>query len=464
MSDIENRKPDPILDPIASFASTLRFEDLPKGVVHDCRRRLIDSIGCGLGAFHENTSEVARDLATRVQCSGAGSAQILGCANRSLPELAAFANGMMVRCLDGNDTFVRGGGHPSDVIPAVLAVVDSVNGNGKSAIAAIAAAYEVYHHFHEATFMREKGWDYTVLTALGSAMGAANALKLDKEQTANAGGMVMTANHALLVARRGAVSEWRGCAAPYAARNGVFATLLAARGISGPSTPAVGVGGLFEHFGPFELSPFPPKQGEYALSRSQFKSFLCEYHAQGVATASLELFPQIQFEEIEKINVYIYAVKGLDLCDMSADRVHPKTRESADHSIHFIISALLIDGVFSDSMFAPDRLGDPRIHALSERIRIYEDKAYSARFPQAAPCRIEIETKGGQVLCAEVEYPKGHPLNAMSDKEVEQKYLDLATRALPRQQAEGALDLLWRFDEAETLAELMNAMDVKSSH
>src|SRR5262245_29878885 len=101
---------------IADFASALTYADLPAQVVHECKRRIVDTIGCALGAFDEEPSRIARALATRVVA--ARGARVLGINHRSLPELATFANGVMARYFDGNDVFPGGGGHPSDVIPA----------------------------------------------------------------------------------------------------------------------------------------------------------------------------------------------------------------------------------------------------------------------------------------------------------------------------------------------------------
>src|SRR5690606_5444654 len=104
---------------IADFAAGLRFEHLDASVAHDCKRRLIDALGCGVAAFDAPPSRIARGLAARVALPGGAS--VLGTTHRTLPELAAFANGVMIRYLDGNDTFPGGGGHPSDVMAAVLA-------------------------------------------------------------------------------------------------------------------------------------------------------------------------------------------------------------------------------------------------------------------------------------------------------------------------------------------------------
>lgn len=127
----------------------MRFSGPPSAVVHECKRRLIDTLGCALGAYDAAPSRIARSVALRGK-SRAG-AHLLGTGRRVLPELAAFANGVMARYLDGNDTYPGGGGHPSDMIAGVLAVADASGADGKTAIAGITAAYQVYYSLFQPT-------------------------------------------------------------------------------------------------------------------------------------------------------------------------------------------------------------------------------------------------------------------------------------------------------------------------
>ena len=164
---------------IADYASTLAYGDLPAQVVHECKRRIIDTVGCALGAFDEEPSRIARALAARSEVPGG--ARVLGTGQRSLPELATFANGVMARYFDGNDVFPGGGGHPSDVIPAVLAAVDVTSSDGPKAITGIVLAYEIYGGLFRAACMRDRGLDSVFYTAVASAVGAARVLGLDRE-------------------------------------------------------------------------------------------------------------------------------------------------------------------------------------------------------------------------------------------------------------------------------------------
>ena len=99
---------------------------------------------------------------------------------------------------------------------------------------------------------------------------------------------------------------WKGVAAPNATRNGVFAALLAAEGMTGPDNAIEGSHGLRELVGKFELGELASAQGEFAITRSNLKFFLSEYHSQAPITAALELSREVNADAIESITIYTY--------------------------------------------------------------------------------------------------------------------------------------------------------------
>ena len=87
--------------------------------------------------------------------------------------MAAFANSVMIRYLDANDTYIaRGSGHPSDVFGALLAAADAKGASGKELITATVAAYEVFGALANAVGLRDRGWDQGVFLAPAAAAGA----------------------------------------------------------------------------------------------------------------------------------------------------------------------------------------------------------------------------------------------------------------------------------------------------
>src|SRR5262245_51923793 len=135
---------------MADYAYSLKYADIPEAVVNHCKRVVVDTFGVALAAFDAEPSRIAREIAQRT--SVPSGAQIIDASHRTLPELAAFANGVMVRYLDGNDAYPgHSGGHVSDTIPAILAIADITRAHGKAIITSIVLCYEVCYNLSMAT-------------------------------------------------------------------------------------------------------------------------------------------------------------------------------------------------------------------------------------------------------------------------------------------------------------------------
>ena len=167
------------------------------------------------------------------------------------------------------------------------------------------------------------------------------------------------------ISRRGHLTMWKGCAAANAARNGVFAAIMAAEGMAGPPTPFED--GLTAVIGAEEVCPFPVDPKSFGLLRADYKFFLSEFHAQGPAFLALELRPQIELDDIEKIEVFTYHFAWFEI-GSGAEKWRPTTRETADHSMPYVVAAVLIDGAYTDAIFEPERFGDPRTLELMKKI------------------------------------------------------------------------------------------------
>lgn len=433
---------------IADYASRLRFGDLPGEVVHQCRRTIVDTVGCALGATGAEPTRIALDMAMRA--STPSGARILGTGHRTLPELAAFANGVMARYLDANDAFPGGGGHPSDAIPAILAVADTTSADGRTIVTAIALAYEIYYALWAATSLRDKGMDNVFYTTVAGAVGAAKVLGLDRDRIAETVSLAAVPNVALDATRHGNISMWKGCAGGNGARNGVFAALLAAAGMTGPENPMSGNHGLEALAGGFTLQPFAGNGRPFRILETTLKCFPSEGHSLSPITAALELSRQIDSDEIAAVTIYTYRF-ARDVIGREPEKWRPTTRESADHSMPYVVAAALVDGSFSEEVFSPARLRDPRIRELMGKIVIREDPDLTRQFPARLPCRIEIVSENGERRIAVNDYPRGHHRNPMSDGEVENKFRINAQRALPEGRVRAALATLWKIDSARNL-------------
>ena len=120
-----------IAEQMSSWTVALHYSHLPAEVTHLAKRMIIDTIGCAIGAYTSEPSKIARDLASTV--TSAQPCTVIGSGQASSPDLATFANGVMIRYLDYNDGYTsQESGHPSDSIAAVLAATEMA-GLGRAA-------------------------------------------------------------------------------------------------------------------------------------------------------------------------------------------------------------------------------------------------------------------------------------------------------------------------------------------
>ena len=167
------------------------------------------------------------------------------------------------------------------------------------------------------------------------------------------------------------------------------------------------------------------------MLKADYKFFLSEFHAQGPAFLALELLPQIKLDDIEKIEVFTYHFAWFEI-GSGAEKWKPTTRETADHSMPYVVAAVLIDGAYTDAIFAPERFQDRRTLDLMKKITITEDAEFNKRYPRSLPCRMTITLKSGEQKTAELSNPIGHHDRPMSDAQVVEKFRGLAGRKLRR--------------------------------
>lgn len=445
---------DDTLKKLTDFTCGIRYDHLTPTAVHDCKRRLIDSLGCALGGFSAEPSRIARRAAGKARSER--SARVLGTLTSTTPELAAFANGVMIRYLDLNDATGSGGGHPSDAFAALLATADHHRTDGKTFLLAGVIVYELYLGFFAGNRIRNRGWDHVVYTALAAAAGMAKMLNLDHATTAHALSLTLTPNMAMEVVRRGQLSMWKGCAGGNACRNAVFAVDLAARGMTGPDMPFSGDHGLWEVAGKFEWPALPEPQGHYRVADSQIKIYPCEYHGQSPIEAMLAVRDEIDPRDVEKIVVSTYWFAWSEI-GSEPEKWHPTTRETADHSIPFLVSAALLWGWVDAGTYAPEKMNDPVLRALIAKVEVVYDKSLDAMQPQSNPCRIEIVLKDGSRKRTSVDHPRGHVKNPASDEDIERKVMGLNEDLMGKTQLRKLLELCWRIDELEDVAEVTSA-------
>ena len=235
-----------LVEQITNYATHLRYEDLPPEVIKAAKRVIIDSIGCALGGYDSAPEKIARDLADMTTSKQPSTLMVSGL--KTSPDLATFANGVMIRFLDYNDGYTSDGesGHPSDSIAAVLTAAEINKRCGKDVITATVLAYEMFCRLCDTVDLKPIGYDHVTFGGMASTAAAAWLFGFKGKQFEHCMQLGIAPNNALYQTRIGNVSMWKGCAYANASRNAVFAAMLAARGMTGPSPIFEGVGGYFK--------------------------------------------------------------------------------------------------------------------------------------------------------------------------------------------------------------------------
>jgi 2-methylcitrate dehydratase len=456
---------------LAAYACSLRFEDLSKETVHEVKRRVIDSIGCALGAWNEEPCVIARKVAS--EFSAKNGSTIIGTTHKAPPDWAAFATGCCIRYFDYNDTYLsKEPAHPSDNISAALAMAESLGANGRELITAIALAYEVQCRLCDAASIRARGWDHVTYGAFSTALACARLMKLDPEKTRHAVNIAGVACAAMRQARVGELSHWKGVAFANAARHGVYSALLARAGMTGPAPIFEGQMGFEKELGvslgnvgeKFVKQPNAkaPEEGTAAMIlKTSIKYWPAEYHSQSAIEAAMFLRKEIgDPSKIQSVRIESHDA-SVDIIGSEPEKWKPETRETADHSLPYITSIALIDGEVTDRQFQPERFMDPKIWKFLENVTVQRNAELSSLYAKAVANIVHVTLEDGRTLTKRVDYPLGNALNPVSDRQLEGKFNALVAPILGDARARKIVALVWKLDEAKNVDGLMQAVLMK---
>lgn len=440
---------------LVEFALDTRYEDLAGETVLQAKRRLLDTLGCAAAGFDLGPAVIARRQAARYGFDAP--ATIWGTRSRVAPEMAAFANGVALRLLDLNDMYrVKSGGHPSDIQAALVATAESAGADGRALIAALAVGYEIYCGCCNAFDLNSAGWDQPIYGVVAATLACGKLMGLSPDELGHAVALGLVPHLATYATRHGELSSWKGCAAANASRHAVFATMLAGAGITGPAAPFDGKAGLYEMVGRFDWAGSlnrPP----HLLVETHLKAFPLCYHGQSAVEAAFELRTKAPLGQIEEIRIETYAIARSIMADHPS-RWAPDTRESADHSLPYVVAVALADGAVDQSSFAERRHADPVLERLMSRTSVHETDEMNALHPQASPCRILARLADGRELASFVRYPKGHTQCPLDSNEVMAKFRDLMGERGSDGRAERIAALVGKLEDLADLRQLMDAL------
>ncbi|UCD63916.1 MAG: MmgE/PrpD family protein [Candidatus Zixiibacteriota bacterium] len=410
---------------IAEFAIHLNYEDLPDNVINEVKRYLYDSVGCAYGGYHTKDVNILRDIYKEM--GGKKEATLIGFGDRIPAVNATLVNSLMVRALDFNDIYWKEDpSHPSDLIPAALAVGELVDASMKEVIVAIVLAYEFEQRLCEFAVpgVRERKWHHATLTQFVSPIVAGRLLGLNVEQMVNAIGINGCHNHTIGCPTAGKLTMMKNTVDPMAVQTGVFAALMAQKGYTGTQAVFEGKEGFMDVFGPkWDNDKLLGGLGEkFKILECSMKAFPTEALTHTHITATLKVVKgnNISYDRIEEVTITTIA----RACDILFDphKYRPESRETADHSLPYCIAAALVDHQVTTASFSEEKLKDKRIWEVIDKIRGEASVEFEMMFPAKQPSKVMVRTKDGQFYTEYLEYPKGDPREPMTMEDLTAKF------------------------------------------
>ena len=436
---------------ISEFAVNLKFEDLPNEVIETAKHFLYDSIACAFGGYKTNDVKIISDIYNEI--GGAKQSTVIGFGNRIPAVNATLVNSLMIRALDYNDIYWKEDpSHPSDLIPAALNTAELVGASMEETLTAIVLAYEFEQRLCEFAIpgIRERKWHHAALTQFVSPIVAGKLLGLNVDQMVNAIGINGVHNHTIGAPTAGKLTMMKNTVDPMSVQSGVFAALMAQKGYTGTEAVFEGKEGFMDTFLGWNVSgqkPEPVKMKgrealddwtwdvhkligdlgkSYKIMECGMKAFPTEALTHTHITAVLKVVTKnnINYDEIKEIKITAIA-RAVDIL-FDPHKYKPESRETADHSLPYCIAAAVVDKKITTTTFSDEKLKDPRIWKVIDKIKGEASDDFDKMFPEKQPSKAVITTEDGNVYSEYLEYPKGDPREPMTIEDIDNKFSGLA--------------------------------------
>ena len=446
---------------ISRWAADLKFSQLSKDAVYQAKRFLLDSLGCALGGYQQHDVKIALEVLDEI--AAAGPATVIGTGKKMDAVSASLANALMIRCMDYNDIYWKQDpSHPSDIFPAALACCERAKSDGRELIVGLVLGHEFECRFCEAAVpgIRERGWHHATLTAFVSPIVAGRALHLGWEQIQHAIGISASRHATLGAVTAGKLTMMKNTVDPMATQSGVLAALLAQKGYTGPEHVVDGKEGLTHCFGPeWKLNVLTDGLGDsWRITQCGMKAFPTEALTHTPISAVLDLVREhdLKPEQVEKIRIRSLARAADILSDPS--KYDPRSKETADHSLPYVIAAALVDRQVTPLQFTPGKIMDATIREQLRKVEVVADPEIEKVFPALQRVVVTIRTTGGKEFTKQLDFPKGDPRNPLSDREIEEKFAALAEGVLSKRAQQKVKDAVWRLEKLRSVSELMRLL------
>ena len=441
----------------ARYALGLSYEMLPKEVRHQAKRCLLDALGCAMGAYEAPGRPMCESVINAL--GGVEEATIWGSGVRTSAPNATLVNSFLVRFLDYND--LGGGGHNSDAIPSLFAVAERGKAKGSDFITALVLSYEIGARLKESIkgpTLEERGWSIDVRGGLNAPPALGKLMGLSEEQIAHAIGICTSTCLPLgiLDVDREEMIMMKNLRFGYVAYHATLACMLPQKGFTGPIRVVEGDSGLRDVVlkGEMDLERLTDFTG-WRILNTRHKWLSVNGTSLGYVLATRDLVKEhdLRPEEIATVRIKTCAREYHHTATLS--KKYPRNAESADHSAFYMTAIAIKDRAVGPEQFTPDKFNNPVVLDLIERITVEPDPKMPPRCFQGI---CEILTKDGRQLRKHVDTPHGLGDDPLSDRELEDKFREMALKYIGEKQIRKIFDTIWNLEALDDMGKLGRMM------
>jgi 2-methylcitrate dehydratase len=454
---------------LVDYSLKFRFEGLPDKIVARTKQAVLDTLGCAIAGYESESSRIVQEVIG--SWGGPLESTVFGSGLKTSCFNTVLANGVMVRYLDFNDTITRPrakGTHPSELIPMVLALSEKQNSTGKDVITAIALGYELLGRFvmgqaetvAGSSAEGQYGWANSIWFPYVLPILAGRFLGLNEDQTVNAISLCGIQNLTLgIIDAPGELYNMaKNIQVPFIAQSAIEVACLAKEGYTGPERVIEGNKAFYELVlrKEYDLDVLTKDLDGFKFDASHvIKRHSAETGIQATIDAVLELVKEHQIgpDDVESVRVHTNRKAFLHTSDPV--KRHPTNKETADHSHAYTVAVAITDGRVGPEQYAAEKLRDPKINELVDKVTIEPEPEFENIFPAST---VDIKTKSGKTYSCKITAPKGAPSNPMTDEELKEKFRSLATNRMSETQTDDLIATIYdleKLNEIDGLTELL---------
>lgn len=450
MSDPSQTETMTVTEALAEFVLEAKYENLTQAEISGARAAISDCIGCAIAGAATSIGAITRRVAEASSCDGA--ATVIGGTRRLSAQAAALANGTGGHALDYDDVLWTQYGHPSvTVLPAALAVAETVGGSGRELLLAYAVGVEVIGKLGRAANPQhyEHGWHSTgTIGVIGATAACARLMKLTRNQTAMALGIAASESNGV---RRNFGTMTKPFHAGNAARGAVLAAELASEGFTSDRRAIEGDVGWAKVLLARNMPPAadwlatlgkPWEVGAPGIVLKRYPACAATHCA---LDALLFIMKEhgVTYTEIEKIRC-----EASPLSKKVLLYSRPVTGLEGKFSMEFSLAVAAVEGKAGLAQYADCWTSDPRVQALLTKISFSERSDLAPdELADAVPAEVTVHARGMR-FTRKVLVPSGDPRNPMAQAERREKFLGCAVNILPEATTAALFDGLERLEEA----------------